>query len=193
MNDGAQILTGLAQTRNFFRQISLMLRTADDMLVEEGWLSNWGTRSSNITSNYLRPDNWMPRDIYRFYIAGDEEESGDNRLVIYVGVLLDQEDAWDGFVEPWITCGVFKMIPKFGVKDFNYWEWVRAIFDDNYEPDGEFHEYITSESEIEEGWDLLYQAVMALPLVYITDSESLKTKILDPLLKQIEEMPDLKE
>ena len=115
MDDGAQILTGLAQARAFFRQISLMLRTAEDMLIEEGWESIWGRRSSSITSDYLRPDRWMPRDIYRFYIANKEEEedSSSNGLVIYTGVLLDQESAWSGFTEPWVTCGVFKMIQEF--------------------------------------------------------------------------------
>jgi len=188
MDNGAQILAGLAQARVFFRQISLMLRTAEDMLMEEGWESIWGRRSSNITSDYLRPERWMPRDIYRFYIANKEEKdnSSSNGLVIYTGVLLDQEGVWEGFTEPWITCGAFRFKPDFDIKGFNYWDWVRSALDDKHEPDGVFHEYVLENEEEDE--ELLFQAIMALPLIRVTEAEVLKQLIIAPLLQKIDEI-----
>lgn len=193
MNDGAQILKGLTQTRNFFKQVGLLIRTAEELLLETGWESIGGRKSSNITSDYLRPERWMPQDIYRFYVESNEEDDSSNsNLVIYTGVLLDQEAAWDGFTEPWVTCGIYKFKQAFKAENFNYWVWIRAALDDEHGPDGLFHEYDFSESE-EEDEELLHQAVMALPLIRITDAESLNQLIIIPLLKKIAEIQDNEE
>lgn len=188
MNDGAQILKGLTQTRVFFKQVGLLIRTAEEQLMEAGWESIGGRKSSNITSDYLRPERWMPRDIYRFYVKSNEENDNVNsNLVICIGVLLDQEAAWAGFTEPWITCGVYKFNQEFITNNFNYWDWVYSALEDKHEPEGVFHGWDFSESD-EEDDELLYQAVMALPLVRITDAESLNQLIIIPLLKKIDEI-----
>jgi len=189
MDNGAQILNGLMQTRKFYQHVALLIRTAEELLMKAGWESIGGRKSSNITSDYLHPERWIPRDIYRFYIESNEEQPGINsNLIAYTGVLLDQENAWAGFTEPWVTCGVYNFHQEFQVINFNYWTWVRAALDDKHEPDGSFSKFDFSESEEEEDDELLYQAVMALPLVRITDSESLNQLIIDPLLKKIAEI-----
>ena len=189
---GQQMLEGLAQARAFFKQVSLMLRTAEDLLYEAGLESICGNKTSNITSHLHKAEGWIPQDIYRFYVESTEEERGNKGLVTFIGVLLDREGAWAGFREPWVTCGIYQFSREQDPKSFHYWEWVTAALDDEHEPDGSFHDHQCTEEEQQED-NLLYQAVMALPLVEISDAESLKRRIVDPLLKKIEEIPGQEE
>jgi hypothetical protein len=185
MDNGTQILEGLKQTRNFLKQVALLIRTAEDRFIEKGWEGIGGKRSSDITSDYLRPEKWMPRYVYRFFRKSDEEdERRYNNYVIYIGVLLDPENAWEGFTEPWVTCGAYKMIETFETDKFNYWDWVLSVIEDKHEPDGEFHYWTPSEDE-EEDEEVQYQVIMALPLIRITDAESLDQLIISPLFEEI--------
>ena len=123
MTEGRQILEGLAQTRNFFKQISLVLRTAEDLLKEARWENIGGNRknkTSDITSHLHRSEQWMPQDIYRFYIESIEEGKRKRGLVIFIGILLDREGAWAGFQEPWVTCGIYQFPTDKDTKDFPF-------------------------------------------------------------------------
>ena len=51
------------------------------------------------------------------------------------------------------------------VKEFDYWEWVRAYLDDKHDPDGYFYDYKLTSEEQQENDGLVYEATLALPLV----------------------------
>ncbi len=188
--NGRQILTGLAETREFFQQVSLLIRTAEDSLRDEGWVTLFGNKCTDIKGHLYEPKNWMPTKIYRFFV--EEEEDGDNKdKVLFVGVLLDGAGSWSGFQEPWVTCGLYQFnTEKFDVTKFSYWDWVRAHLDDKHDADGVFHEYECSPEEQEEWEGLIYQATMALPLTAIDSAQTLKEKIIEPLLLKVAEVAE---
>lgn len=184
--DGQQILKGLAETREFFKQISLMLRTAEELFSERGWEdATGGKKCSNITSHLYHPESWMPQDICRLYLSTAENEENKD-LILCVGVLLDREKAWGGFKEPWITCGLYQFAPGRKPERPQGGEawWVTTHLDDKHDPDGTFYR-CTYSSEEQEQWGIVYQATMALPLVQITSADDLRQKVVDPLLEEI--------
>jgi len=185
---GQQILRGLSEMREFFRQVSLLLRTAEDLLYEKGWRDMFNSaKSCDLTSDLGQPGKWMPRDIYRLYIT-TEDDSRYRDIIVYLSVHLDQEGAWKGFKEPWISCGVCKFLADRRPDKVRPSDYIRAHLENEHDPDGVF--WIYSHEAGEEWYDdvgITYEASMALPLVEIRSSEELKQKIMQPLSTQIEE------
>ena len=68
--DGEKIFEGLVEARKFFTQISLLLKTACDWLNKEGWKDD-GV-SNNTSQHILKPQQWMPYNIFRFFVADDK-------------------------------------------------------------------------------------------------------------------------
>jgi len=179
-NNGQMILNGLAETREFFEQVSLLIRTAEEDFREKGWeLISSSSECSDVTRQLSRPQKWMPRWVARLFI-NDEHEN----ILIYVGVLLDRVGSWAGFREPWITCGLFEYLS--GKNPHVNWDlnWVTTHLESEKDPDGKFNlrEYPPMERESE---SILKESTMALPLVEITDANALKQKIIVPLLEEI--------
>lgn len=183
--DGKQIITGLSDTRRFFEQVSLLIRTAEEFLRDEGWDTLFGNKCADITGHLYKPRKWMPAEVYRFFVAGEDSE--ENRdMVLFVGVLLDSDGAWGGFKEPWVTCGLYQFnTEKFDVRKFGDWDWVRTHLNGQYDADGEFKPEKPTSEDQEEWGDLVYQATMALPLTAIDSAQALKDKILEPLLQKV--------
>ncbi len=187
--NGRQILTGLAETREFFQQVSLLIRTAEDSLRDEGWVTLFGNKCTDITGHLYKPKNWMPTKIFRFFV--EEEEDGDNKdKVLFVGVLLDGAGSWSGFREPWMTAGFYQFdADKKDVTKFDSWGWISAQLENEREPDGKFQEYELTSEEREKDY-LVYWTTMALPLVSIDSAQTLKEKIIEPLLQKVAEVAD---
>ena len=179
-NKGQIILKGLAETRRFFEQVSLLIRTAEEDLKEQGWepISS-SYQSFDITSHLSRPQKWMPRWVVRFFI-NDEHEN----ILIYIGVLLDGAGTWAGFREPWITCGLFEYLEEKSPHENWALDWVTTHLDFEKDPDGKFRlrEYPPEERESE---SISKESTMALPLVEITDVNTLKEKVIVPLIEEI--------
>jgi hypothetical protein len=182
-NKGKMILKGLAETRKFFGQVSLLIRTAEENLKEEGWepISS-SYQSSDITSHLLHPQKWMPRWVARFFVNEEHED-----ILVYVGVLLDGAGAWSGFKEPWFTCGLFQYLT--GERPRDNWkpqwlEWVDTHLYFEKDSDGKFHlrKYSPEEKEYE---SISGESTMALPLMEITDANALEEKVIVPLLEEI--------
>ena len=182
--DGRQILTGLAETRKLFEQISMLIRTAEDILRDEGWETLFGNKCADITGHLYKPARWMPSEVYRFFVAGEDSEV-DKDKVLFVGVLLEDKGGWGGFREPWVTCGLYQFNADKDVSKFTHWSWVAAHLEYKYDPDGAFHESEFTSEEQEDG--LVYMATMALPLVSLDSAQALKEKIIEPLLQNISE------
>jgi len=178
---GQLILRGLAEARKFFEQVSLLIRTAEEMLEENGWKPDTNSnKSSDISSHLLKPDEWMPRWVSRFFKSDEHID-----LLLYIGVLLDQTGGWAGFREPWVTCGLFQYLPeKIEMSEDWELEWVTAHLDQKRDPDGSFYE-CAYELEEQESEGILREWTMALPLIEIGNAEELKRKFIEPLLNQV--------
>lgn len=179
-NRGKLILKGLAETRRFFEQVSLLIRTAEESLKEWGWepISS-SYQSSDITSHLLRPKKWMPRWVSRFFVNEEHEN-----ILVYIGVLLDGAGTWAGFRELWVTCGLFEYLHGKDPRENWALDWVTTHLFFERDSDGKFHwrEYPPDESKSE---GILREATMALPLIKVTNADDLKFKVTDPLLKEI--------
>jgi hypothetical protein len=188
-SDGDQILKGLAEARRFFTDVCLLLRSADDFMVDGGWKHKF-LRSWDSSNNINNPKMWMPTNLYRYYFAGDEMEIHKD-LIAFVAVLLDRDKVWSGFKEPWISCGLFKYREgrepsKIDTSEFD-WELAAGYLEYKREPDGTFQKYTYSKDE-EYGDEFAYEELMALPLIEIASADDLKLKVINPLLERILKM-----
>lgn len=178
---GQLILRGLAEARKFFEQVSLLIRTAEEDLKNNGWEEDSNSnQSSDVTSHLSKPARWMPHWISRFFTSEDHKD-----LLLYIGVLLDQAGGWTGFREPWVTCGLFQYQHE-KIEMREKWElnWITAHLDQKRDPDGSFYER-AYELEEQESEGILGEWTMALPLIEIGDAEELKRKFIEPLLNQV--------
>jgi hypothetical protein len=181
-NTGKQILAGLKETRIFFEQVSLLMRTVDVQLFEKEWVNALKTnpkRSSDISSDLNQPQKWMPRMVSRLYINPDK-----NNIIVYAGVLLDAETAWKGFDEPWLTGGLFKYLPGKNVMDNPFIEWIDAHLVDEHNADGKFYRFSWKKADVGEDGEY-YRSTMALPLIEFQSTDDLTTKIIEPLMNEI--------
>jgi hypothetical protein len=183
---GQQILKGLRETRAFFEQVSLLIRTADDLLRDDGWDNLFGKKCADVTSDLYRPKKWMPAEIFRFFIAPKESHHKD--IILFVGVIFDQEGAWQGFTEPWVTCGLYQCRDDIDTAKFSDWDWVSSQLEHEHDPDGKFNCLTFTPDQQEESDGVIYQAVMALPLMSIGSAQDLKEKVVEPLLKEVQKV-----
>lgn len=116
-NDGENILKHIKQTRQLCEQISLLLRTADELMTKANWNSEGNTAISASSASILSPEQWIPIAVFRFYKR--KEYRG---LLAFISVLLD--DHWERkytIKEPLLTAGFFDY-GKAEVKD-NDWDY----------------------------------------------------------------------
>ncbi len=182
---GKEILAGLSEARRFLDQVALLIQTGEDLLLEAGWEGMNGNKCSDLSAHLYRPRKWMPSDVHRFYTAGADNEDNRN-VILFVSVLLDNERDWGGFQEPWVSCGLYKFETEEEAKAFKDWKWAKAALEDKHDPDGTFHDGTIDPEKREEYSGLVYEAMMALPLLEIGSAEDLKEKIIDPLLKKLD-------
>jgi hypothetical protein len=187
--DGTLILQGLVQTRDFFKQVSLLIQTTEELLIKEGWREMFNSRvSSNVTSDLYYPDRWMPRDVFRLYVTADADAPARD-ILIYLSVHLDQVGAWGGFKEPWVACGLCKFLPGKRPDKVKAADYVNAHLVSERDPDGEFalYDHREDNSEWFQSVGLLCEKSMALPLVHIKSADDLSTKVVGPLLSKVDE------
>ena len=180
-NIGKQILAGLKETRNFFEQVSLLLRTIDAQLFEKEWFNALKTnpkRATDISGDIYQPQKWIPRMVSRLYTS-----SNSKNILVFAGVLLDVETDWAGFKEPWLTTGLYKYLPKRNL-DNPFIEWANAHLIDEHEPDGKFYRFIWKKSAVGEDGEF-YRSTMAAPLVEFQNADDVTSKIIEPLLLEI--------
>ncbi|PKB73596.1 MAG: hypothetical protein BZY75_00930 [SAR202 cluster bacterium Io17-Chloro-G7] len=182
---GKQILAGLAETRRFFGQISVLVQTVDGMLGEAGWECVSTNKCTDITSHILRSQQWMPQSIYRFYRLADSEgaEVGKD-IALFLGVLLGEEQPQIGFLEPWLTFGLHQFATGHSMQGIKYNEWIQPL-ENQHNPDGGFQsENLGNNPQENDG--LVHYSVAAVTLFSIQNSEDLNSKVIAPLLKRFQ-------
>lgn len=97
MSQDATIRSGIQYVQAVFKQVALLLQTADQLVGEEGFSSAYqNTCLDDMAYTVHRSGNWLPHTAYRFYTADDMP-----RVLLVVAVLLD--DRYDKF-EPMNEC-----------------------------------------------------------------------------------------
>ena len=184
---GIKILSGLDEARSFFSQVSLLIRTGDDMLGEAGWECFSTNKCADLTGSIHRPNKWIPQTIYRLYqLPGGENAEAENDTILFLGVLLDRKGAWSGFQEPWLTFGLYQFLPGQNTHGFPPESWVEEPLNEGYDPDGSFTPWENPGNDPLENEGVLYQEVAAVPLITIQGSEDLKRVVIEPLLAKVQ-------
>lgn len=64
--EGLNIFGAIHQARNIFKDVALLLRTADETLGSQGWEPTGNTAFEGSSISVLNPERWMPHYISRF-------------------------------------------------------------------------------------------------------------------------------
>jgi hypothetical protein len=184
-DEGENILKLIKQTRQFFEQVSLLLRHADENMTKEGWNPESNYALSEMSYNIMNPSQWLPIMISRFYKNKDHPN-----LLAYVSVLLD--DHWERkytITEPLVTAGLFNYVSPVA----DNWDYFYARYfgylskSNNLKADGK--PFYFDNQTLSPGIQGKFQrgSLFAVPLTSIkgpTDVELVTKKLLELLKEQ---------
>ncbi|WP_437565005.1 hypothetical protein [Sorangium sp. So ce542] len=122
MSEDTTIRSGIQYVQGVFKQISLLLQTADQQLGELDFHKAYGNICIEDTGVKVgEPEKWLPNALFRFY--GSDESP---RVLLFVSVLLDDRYAeYKPMSECLLTAGAF--VHKgdgWSDKDWKCW-WAR--------------------------------------------------------------------
>ena len=173
MTDNAQtIISTFRQMKKIYRQIYLLLSTADDLMAEAGWVSDNSTVLYDTAITLHNYEKWLPFIIRRTYI-NDEYKA----FRKYIAVMTDDKNSKD-FVPVVIgttVVGQHESTPDFRSWDA-YWWWQKK-------KDGEIIQ--PKEVYLSEDRELAKIHSFSHDLVKITDGEKLGEHIIHPLLNTL--------
>jgi hypothetical protein len=179
--DRGAILRLFKQMRQVCEQVSLLLRTADEQMIEADWKSEGSTAIAELSYSISNPAEWIPIFVFRFY----KHKESPNRLA-YVSVLLN--DHWYGeytIKEPFVTAGFFDY-GKDEVK--NNWEyWYARCYGylseaRNLKADGQPLQFDNTMLPTDVQGKFKSGMVFALPLASIANAEDVESQVTDKLL-----------
>jgi hypothetical protein len=191
-DDGAKILRTIQFLRGFTKQVSLYLRTAEDLMKNAGWVCIHPASNRNVcissSASLEHPESWIPWYAFRFYMRPNKERN----VMTFVAVLLDNSESYQIFEEPLATAGCFAFDPKLPreeiLRTYRY-DWCTthplisqasdgAIFEDPWDKWSE-------EDKIASPY-FRYQATLGLPLTEIKNAGDIERKVIQPLLGHVE-------
>lgn len=182
--DGKNILEMVQQIRKLCEQISLLLRTVDEQMSNEGWEAWNNVVLSESSASLLASEKWFPHELFRFYIREEHPE-----ILVFVSILLDSysysglDKYEDELTEPLVTAGYFDYGQGKKVGDWEYWYARWFGYMEDRKDDGTIHE---SKMDWQKGWDETYPfqsyKCFGRPLTSITNAQDVESKIVNPLL-----------
>lgn len=189
---GKNIVDGFREIRIFCKEVSLMLITADGFMKEAGWIP-WPRSSviGNRSGAVDEPERWFPYEFSRFY-----KKTLSKRVLPFIAVLLDDpciEENKTLMSEALLTAGYI----DYGEKEAEIWDYwysrshlFMAKKEGNRLDNGKIYSALTqdiwNEDEIKGG--AVRVVTFAFPLDEITDGNSLKNKIVQPLLNELNKL-----
>jgi len=184
--DGSNILENFKETKRILSNTSILLQTADSLMIKNGWQSEGqGVRESS--SDLKNSARWVPWTLYRFYKKGEILRRA------FISILLDNqpEDEY-GLVEPLITAGYFDIAAQ--EHWYYHWSQLYAYVSDKDERgdgriielpfDADWRKRVPSSSV--GGKPIGAAKCFAVPLTSVKSSQDLEAKIVSPLLKLLE-------
>ena len=182
---GKNIVDGFRTLRKFCNEVSIMLKTADGMMEDANWMpiSNKTLDTTSVISN---PDWWMPYELFRYY-QHDEFP----HLLPYIAINLDDplKDENDIVInEALVSAGMIDYGSGNNYQDFEYWFCRAHLFMEDREDNGKlfFIDNPHQEWEDKEWVGAIKVTTFAHPLDTITNSDILKSKIVQPLIDAIQ-------
>lgn len=189
--EGMNIVNMVKQMKRLCKDISLLLRTVDEQMGEEGWESVTDNRCMAYSSNSIvAPSCWAPSEAGRFY--ANEDTPG---ILAFCSVLIDDDrDDYYTVREALVTAGYFdygrqQISHKVGNGwEYYYMRYYGYVAQDQDNPTADGRILVLTEKEIEEhDWDAEFDSLkcFAFPLVSIKNATDLESKITRKLLDLI--------
>ena len=195
MNDtGKNIVGGFRKLRKFCREVSLLLKTTEDMMKDKGWerakLKKLGKPSAVLyTYNTIDwPDWWLPYEFFRFF-----KHSEVRCLSPYIAVNLDYPN--EAYPVEYVLLSAGCIVFQSGTQHDNLahpmTRW-HLMMNDRKDDGSLFLDEPQKTWKPENGDEeppagVLRVTTFAYPLVDVADCAALKQKVVLPLLKLIEE------
>jgi len=183
MNENGKNANALIrQMKLLYEEISSLLRIADKFMLKKNWGPEAGNTALQGSRNIDAPSYWIPQDIFRFY-----SNSNHDHILTYIAVIIHHRDNETKLTEPLLSCGLLDYGKGNKIQAWDYWYAHMHVYQKHFDIDGELREIETAFFDKE----LLKKKIqrahsLAVPLMDITDSSSLETQIILPLIDGIE-------
>ncbi len=180
---GEELFLSLKSMRNFLGDIGQLLSTADSLMGEKSWENIGGSgclseMSYSVNLGHL----WMPREAVRTF----KNEIDYPNMMAMIAVLLDDYKRDFKLQEPVVSAYYFVFPEKAAAEKLDFWQahwfgWCEAP------TDGTPIALDDSHTDWEPWCIWKYMEVFGRPLVEVTNETALKEKIVDPLVRLIQE------
>ena len=176
---GEQIIKAVHQVREFYSELANLLLTIDSMMREQGWTSAIGSAClGEVSYSVNRPEAWMPFYVYRFYTSARHPT-----ILLSACAAVECSDP-QRLQEPLLIGQAFQYGSlkreewQFPQNMANWHLWMPQRVDD-----GTVLAAVDPRSTFpDEGCLAEKLTTFARPLVEFTDTESVKDRLVTPLL-----------
>lgn len=175
--NGKNAMKLINQIKNLYKEISLVLQTADKLMEDHKWKPKAGNTAVTWSYHLAYPDWWIPQDIFRFYF-----KEGYEHILPFISVILFDRDNETKLSEPLISAGYFDYGIGNTITTWEYWYSHFHIKQDNFKDDGELAPILLNDPE---KYTFKNAYSLAKPLMQIYNSQSLLDEIVKPLLDGI--------
>lgn len=188
MTRGEELFAALNGVRNFLNDLGQLLVAGDMLMAAQSWEPTGdATCLQGLSYGVYEGRRWMPRAAYRRYRNAAEYP----RILAMISLLLDEEKHY-ALKEP-LICGLFFLFPE-GTReeDVSVDPW-NALWPGwrDAPTDGTPIAVDEHDSEWKAKWGWRYMQAFARPLVEVTNQDTLKEKLVDPLLAAIAGYSDI--
>lgn len=183
--DGKNIVGMLQQLRRLCEELSVLPKTADAMMAEKDWKPVDTYAVGSLSYTLVRPRQWLPQEVRRFYITDTF-----SHYLVFLSVILDDWEKENSLEEPLLTAGLIdygsgNKAPIQGLTPYARWHLQMPNRNDEgrlISTDGIFW--------AKDKVPFSRVSTLGVPLTSITNSEELKSKVIEPILQGIEAIQD---
>lgn len=182
--DGNKILELFKQTRKVCDQIGLLLRTADELMLKQGFKTESNGALEGISYSINSSLQWIPTYAFRFYKITDER-------LAFISVLVDDDvvERFYSIDEPYVTAGFLDFGTTKASLDSNYWlakYFGYLLKDPQVVANGYAYEFKNDGKDPKVKF--LKGKVFAEPLVSIKNADDVKNQIVSKLTNLVKEV-----
>jgi hypothetical protein len=197
MNESQIIAQGFCQLRQFFCDVALLLRTADESFAQKGWNPSPTSNACALggTFSLTNPKAWLPELFFRTYHSPKRRT-----MHCYVAVYFDIPIGQEGESQVYLTAGGLFFDHKLPLEKAGSTEMAERLMCHFWREDRDdsgrfmpqerpFHWTHGSVPNAVRDMDTLVHDMVtcALPLHEIGSSQMLDSRVVDPLVREIEE------
>jgi len=183
MSAGLELLKSLKAVRQFFADVGQLLLTAEGMMAEQSWEPIGDAGCLVWTSAMVtKSSHWIPRFAARHYVCPQQFPN----VVAIISVLIDDFEIGKDFklTEPVVSASFFVLPEETSEEHCRVDRWNALWLGYGYvEADGTPYSIDSSHDDWQETHRWKFMTMFGWPLVDIGNQESLKAKIVDPLIQ----------